>query len=107
MPIGSKDEALSVSEAVGLAKSNVSAWPALTVMGEVSGFRGPNARSGHCYFEVKDDGAAMSVIVWRGTYAHAGFELKDGLQVQLTGKFDIYKGSGKMSFVASRISVAG
>ena len=102
-----KTEALSVSEAVGLAKSNVSAWPALTVTGEVSGFRGPNARSGHCYFEVKDDGAAMSVIVWRGTYAKAGFELRDGLQVQLTGKFDIYKASGKFSFVASRLSVAG
>lgn len=100
-------EPLSVSEAVGLAKSNVSAWPALTVTGEVSGFRGPNARSGHCYFEVKDDGAAMSVIVWRGTYAHAGIELRDGLQIQLTGKFDIYKASGKMSFVASKLSVAG
>ena len=102
-----KQEALSVSEAVGLAKSNVSAWPSLTVTGEVSGFRGPNARSGHCYFEVKDDGAAMSVIVWRGSYAKAGFELRDGLQIQLTGKFDIYKASGKISFVASRISVAG
>lgn len=99
--------ALSVSEAVGLAKGNVSAWPALTVTGEVSGFRGPNARSGHCYFEVKDDGASMSVIVWRGVYAHAGFELRDGLQIQLTGKFDIYKASGRFSFVASSISVAG
>lgn len=102
-----KDAALSVSEAVELAKGNVAAWPALTVTGEVSGFRGPNARSGHCYFEVKDDGAAMSVIVWRGTYARAGFELRDGLQVQLVGKFDVYKASGKMSFVASRLSVAG
>ena len=106
--MGNSDQgALSVSEAVGLAKANVSAWPSLTVSGEVSGFRGPNARSGHCYFEVKDDGAAMSVIVWRGTYAKAGFELRDGLQVQLTGKFDIYKGSGRLSFVASRLAVAG
>lgn len=101
------EEALSVSEAVGLAKGNVSAWPSLTVTGEVSGFRGPNARSGHCYFEVKDDGASMSVIAWRGVYAHAGFELKDGLQIQLTGKFDIYKASGRLSFVASGMSVAG
>ena len=100
-------DALSVSEAVGLAKGNVSAWPSLSVMGEVSGFRGPNARSGHCYFEVKDDGASMSVIAWRGVYAHAGFELKDGLQIQLTGKFDIYKASGRLSFVASSMSVAG
>lgn len=102
-----QDGVLSVSEAVGLAKGNVAAWPAVTVTGEVSGFRGPNARSGHCYFEVKDDGAAMSVIVWRGIYAKAGFELRDGLQVQLTGKFDIYKASGKFSFVASRLTVAG
>lgn len=101
------EEALSVSEAVGLAKGNVSAWPSLSVTGEVSGFRGPNARSGHCYFEVKDDGASMSVIAWRGVYAHAGFELKDGLQIQLTGKFDIYKASGRLSFVASSMSVAG
>ena len=101
------EEVLSVSEAVGLAKGNVSAWPSLAVTGEVSGFRGPNARSGHCYFEVKDDGASMSVIAWRGVYAHAGFELKDGLQIQLTGKFDIYKASGRLSFVASNMSVAG
>ena len=100
-------DALSVSEAVGLAKGNVSAWPSLSVTGEVSGFRGPNARSGHCYFEVKDDGASMSVIAWRGVYAHAGFELKDGLQIQLTGKFDIYMASGRLSFVASSMSVAG
>lgn len=100
-------DALSVSEAVGLAKGNVSAWPSLSVTGEVSGFRGPNARSGHCYFEVKDDGASMSVIAWRGVYAHAGFELKDGLQIQLTGKFDIYKASGRLSFVVSTMSVAG
>lgn len=100
-------QALSVSDAVALAKGAVSAWPALTVLGEVSGFRGPNARSGHCYFEVKDDGASMSVIVWRGTAAKMGFALRDGLAVQLTGKFDIYKASGKMSFVASKVELQG
>ena len=98
---------LSVSDAVAVAKTQVSKWPTLVVTGEVSGFRGPNARSGHCYFEVKDDGAAMSVIVWRGTAQKMGFELRDGLQIQMTGRFDIYKASGKMSFVASKVEVAG
>lgn len=98
---------LSVTDAVALAKGAVSAWPTLVVNGEVSGFRGPNARSGHCYFEVKDDGASMSVIVWRGTAAKMGFQLRDGLSVQLTGKFDVYKASGKLSFVASRVEAAG
>ena len=98
---------ISVSDAVALAKGAVSAWPTLVVSGEVSGFRGPNARSGHCYFEVKDEGAAMSVIVWRGTAAKMGFQLRDGLTVQLTGRFDVYKASGKLSFVASRVEAAG
>lgn len=98
---------LSVTDAVALAKGAVSAWPRLQVNGEVSGFRGPNARSGHCYFEVKDDGASMSVIVWRGTAEKMGFELRDGLSVTLTGKFDVYKASGKLSFVASRVEASG
>ena len=98
---------ISVTDAVSLAKGAVSSWPTLVVNGEVSGFRGPNARSGHCYFDVKDDGASMSVIVWRGTASKLGFELRDGLSVQLTGKFDVYKASGKLSFVASRVEAAG
>ena len=56
---------LSVTDAVALAKGAVSAWPTLVVNGEVSGFRGPNARSGHCYFEVKDDGASSARASWR------------------------------------------
>ena len=102
-----EDVTLSVSDAVELAKGQVSRWPSMTVVGEVSGFRGPNARSGHCYFEVKDGGASMSVIVWRGTHQKLSFELRDGLEVQLTGKFDIYKGTGRMSFVASRVEASG
>ena len=59
------------------------------------------------YIQREDDGASMSVIVWRGTAAKMGFQLRDGLAVQLTGKFDVYKASGKLSFVASRVEVAG
>lgn len=106
-PAGEAAAPLSVTDAVALAKGAVSAWPRLQVNGEVSGFRGPNARSGHCYFEVKDDGASMSVIVWRGTAEKMGFELRDGLAVTLTGKFDVYKASGKLSFVASRVEASG
>lgn len=104
---GAAGEPISVTDAVALAKGAVSAWPTLVVNGEVSGFRGPNARSGHCYFEVKDDGASMSVIVWRGTASKLPFTLRDGLAVQLTGKFDVYKATGRLSFVASRVEAAG
>lgn len=98
---------ISVSEAVGAAKSQMNAMPTLVVAGEVTGFRGPNARSGHCYFQVKDDSSAMDVIVWRNTYAHMGAPLRDGMQVVLTGKFDVYVGTGRLSFIARSVELAG
>ena len=108
---GTKEEPLSVTEAVQVAKGQVAQIPALLVMGEVSGFRGPNARSGHCYFEVKDATAAMSTIAWRGVYRDfvetSGTQLRDGLQIQMTGAFDVYQNTGKLSFVAKHITVAG
>ena len=81
---------LSVHEAVTVAGAHVDAIPSLVVMGEVSGFRGPNARSGHCYFQLKDDQSAMDAIVWRGTYQKCGFALRDGLKVVMGGKFNVY-----------------
>lgn len=108
---GTKEEPLSVTEAVQVAKGQVAQIPTLSVMGEVSGFRGPNARSGHCYFEVKDATAAMSTIAWRGVYRDfvetSGTQLRDGLQIQMTGAFDVYQNTGKLSFVAKHITVAG
>lgn len=98
---------LSVSEAIIVIKENITRIPLLTVVGEVSGFRGPNARSGHCYFDIKDASASMAAIVWKGIYLASGVALHDGMRVQITGRYDVYKGSGKLSFVATSLTVAG
>ncbi len=98
---------ISVARAVEVAKATLNGMGTFRVMGEVSGFRGPNARSGHCYFDLKDEEASMSVIVWRSTFSRLDFELKDGLEVELTGSFDVYVRSGRMSFIASNVEVTG
>lgn len=97
---------VSVSDAVGLAKATVDNMPTLLVTGEVSGFRGP-ARTGHCYFQLKDDSSAMDAIVWRGIYQASGVQLRDGLQVLIAGHFQVYAPTGKLSFVASSLEVSG
>ena len=102
-----EDAPISVTRALEDAKLCLGSLSLMVVAGEVTGFRGPNARSGHCYFQVKDDQSAMDVIVWRGTYAKCGFELRDGLTVQLTGGFDVYTGSGRMSFIARKLEASG
>lgn len=104
---GHDEDALSVSQAVELAANALDALPLLTVIGEVTGFRGPNARSGHCYFQIKDDAAAVDCIVWRGSYAKRSFDLRDGMQVQFAGNFNLYKPTGRMSFVAKTFTLAG
>lgn len=102
-----KDDALTVSQAAEMAAGALNAIPKITVLGEVTGFRGPNARSGHCYFQIKDEAAALDCIVWRGVYDKRLFDLRDGLQVLFTGTFDVYKPTGKMSFKASSFTLAG
>ena len=105
--VGEGTDILSVSAAVGAANACVQKLGPMHVTGEVTGFRGPNARSGHCYFQVKDDSSVMSVKVWKGIYAKSGVQLKDGLQIEIWGGFDVYAGNGELSFIAKRISVAG
>ena len=102
-----EDDTLSVSQAAELAAGALHGVPKITVLGEVTGFRGPNARSGHCYFQIKDESAALDCIVWKGTYDKRAFDLRDGLQVLFTGTFDLYKPTGKMSFKASSFTLAG
>ncbi|MDI9591355.1 MAG: exodeoxyribonuclease VII large subunit [Acidobacteriota bacterium] len=97
---------ISVSDAIGRAKATVEAMPTLLVTGEVSGFRGP-ARTGHCYFQLKDDSSAMDAIVWRGIHQASGVQLRDGVQLLVTGQFQVYAPTGRLSFVARSLQVSG
>lgn len=97
----------SVAEAVSLAKLKISEIPRLTVLGEVTGFHGPNARSGHCYFQLKDESSAMDVTMWRGSFQRLSFDLRDGLQVEATGSFQVYDKKGSLSFNISSMKLAG
>ena len=103
---GVQPDPISVSDAIGWAKAAVEGMPALLVTGEVSGFRGP-ARTGHCYFQLKDESAAMDAIVWKGIYQASGIQLRDGLQILMLGHFQIYAPTGRLSFVARSIQVSG
>ena len=44
------------------------------VRGEISGFRGPHS-SGHCYFSLKDEGAKIDAVIWRGSFQPPALEI--------------------------------
>ena len=65
--------------------------------------------SGHVYFTLKDekDGAVMSCIIWKSRYAIYGIKLEVGMKILVSGYPEIYAPSGKLSFIAEVIELAG
>ena len=76
------------------------------VRGEISGFRGPHA-SGHCYFSIKDEGAKLDAIVWRGMFSKLRGRLQEGLEVIATGKISSYPQKSGYQIVIENIEPAG
>lgn len=94
----------SVSDASALLKNVVeTAFPIIKIRGELSQIT--RATSGHMYMTIKDTGAAMSVIIWRGTPVN--FALTDGLEVIITGRLTTYPARSNYQIVANEIEMAG
>src|SRR3954463_4273019 len=76
------------------------------VRGEITGFRGPHS-SGHCYFSLKDEGAKIEAVVWKGVHGRMRFRPQEGLEVIATGKLTTYPGSSKYQIVIEALEPAG
>lgn len=103
-PAVNGDTVFSVTDASALLKGVVeTAFPRIKIRGELSQIT--RATSGHMYMTIKDSGAAISVIIWRGTPVN--FKLEDGLEVIITGRFTTYPARSNYQIVASEIEMAG
>lgn len=67
------------------------------VRGEVSNLRAQ--ASGHVYFSLKDAGAALSCVLFRGDAARQSVPLRDGLQVLAYGEISVYEARGQYQLV--------
>lgn len=103
-PFVQPDTIFSVSDASALLKNVVeTAFPRIRVRGELSQIT--RASSGHMYMTIKDSGAAISVIIWRGT--PVPFKLEEGLEVIITGRFTTYPARSNYQIIVSEIEMAG
>src|SRR5246500_2874246 len=82
------------------------AYGHVRVRGEITGFRGAHA-SGHCYFALKDEGAKIEAVIWKGTYYRMRFKPQEGLEVIATGKLTTYPNSSKYQIVIEALEPAG
>jgi exodeoxyribonuclease VII large subunit len=103
---GDNAPALSVSELSSALKRTVEgAFDHVRVRGEISGFK--RVGSGHCYFTLKDDGACIDAVIWRGTAAVLRFVPEDGIEVVATGKLTTYPARSRYQIVVERLELAG
>jgi len=75
--------------------------PAGWVRGEVSNLRAQ--ASGHVYFSLKDAGAQLSCVLFRGDAARQSVRLRDGLQLLAYGEVDVYEARGQYQLIVRAV----
>ncbi|MBI1296400.1 exodeoxyribonuclease VII large subunit [bacterium] len=75
------------------------------LVGEVSNWT--QARSGHVYFTVKDGGASLSSVMWKGNVFRHSWLPREGDQIMAHGYVDVYPERGVYQFYADEIRPAG
>ena len=72
--------------------------------GQVSNFR---KRPNHQYFSLKDEKAVIQATVWAGVYRSFGFELEEGMKINVIGRIQLYEPSGSYSIVIEKAEPDG
>ncbi|MCP5535274.1 MAG: exodeoxyribonuclease VII large subunit [Akkermansiaceae bacterium] len=75
------------------------------VEGEISNLR--RQASGHCYFSLKDEGAQISCVLFRGSAARAKAQPEDGMQARLFGEVSVYESRGQLQLIVKQVENAG
>ena len=72
--------------------------------GQVSNFR---KRPTHQYFSIKDDHAVIQATIWSGVYQKLGFNLEEGMKINVIGRVQIYEPSGSYSIIIEKAEPDG
>ena len=100
-------EYLSVSSLTKYLKLKFDKDPYLErvyLTGQVSNFR---KRPNHQYFSLKDEKSVIQATVWAGIYKSFGFELEEGMKINVIGRIQLYEPSGSYSIVIEKAEPDG
>jgi exodeoxyribonuclease VII large subunit len=97
---------LTVSELSGQVKRLVEdSFGRVRVRGELGRVSRP--ASGHVYFDVKDDKAVLSGVMWKGTAQKLTMQPEQGLEVIVTGKLTTFAGQSRYQMIVEAMEPAG
>jgi exodeoxyribonuclease VII large subunit len=75
------------------------------VSGEVSNLRQP--LSGHYYFTLKDAGAQLRAVLFKGNHQHLRFKPQEGSQLLCRGRLTVYEPRGEYQLVVDYLEPLG
>jgi exodeoxyribonuclease VII large subunit len=78
---------------------------AVSVRGEIANFT--HQPSGHMYFTLRDEGAALRCAMFRGANRHLRFEPGNGMEVVARGEVGLYVRRGDVQLVVEEMQPAG
>lgn len=99
---------LSVSELNEYVRKSLASDPIIqhiSIKGEISNFK--SYSSGHWYFTLKDDNAAISCVMFRQYNYIVDFIVEDGMAVELVGNVSLYAKTGQYQFYVENIIQSG
>ncbi|MGX7162402.1 exodeoxyribonuclease VII large subunit [Enterococcus massiliensis] len=72
--------------------------------GEISNFR---LRPNHQYFSLKDDGAKISAVMFKGAFDKVKFKPEEGMKVLVVGRISLYEASGNYQMYVEHMEPDG
>ncbi len=101
-----KEHVYTVSELTRNVKGILeSTFQGVWVEGELSGAK--VAPSGHFYGTLKDEGAQLDLVMWKGQLRKLGFALEHGTQYLCHGNLTVYEVRGNYQLILQKVEPAG
>jgi exodeoxyribonuclease VII large subunit len=96
----------SVAEVNGAVRALLEqSLPPVWVGGEVANWT--RARSGHCYFTLKDDSAQLRCVMWRSDAARLPMDPEQGMRVRAFGRLTLYEVRGDFQLSVRQLEGEG
>ncbi|UWQ34106.1 exodeoxyribonuclease VII large subunit [Leisingera sp. M527] len=96
----------TVSELSGEVKRTLEGtFGRIRVKGEVG--RVFKARSGHLYYDIKDDRSVLACTTWKGQVSSLSVVPEEGLEVVVTGRLTAFGAQSKYNMNVDEVAVAG
>ena len=91
--------------ATGVKRTVEDAFGHVRVRGELG--RVVVAKSGHVYFDIKDEKSVINSIAWKGTASKFRFKPEEGLEVVIEGRMSTYPGRSQYQLIVESMEPAG